>query len=52
MKSSLLNLVNNLSEYKFIELNVNSDNDKKCGRSGIEYKYCDCFLNTQILKMI
>ena len=27
-------------------------NDEKCETCGIKYKYCNVFLNTQILKMI
>ena len=27
-------------------------NDEKCETCGIKYKYCNAFLNTQILKMI
>ena len=42
--SSLSNLVNNLSEgLHRIEYKLGHD-DKKCETCGIEYKYCDCFL--------
>ena len=44
MASSLSNCVNNLSEELHrIKSKLGHDN-KKCGTCGIEYKYCDCFL--------
>ena len=43
MASSLLNLVNNLSEgLHRIKCKLGHD-DKKCETCGIKYKYCDCF---------
>ena len=52
MASCLSNFINNLSEeihrikYKF------GHDDKKCDTCWIEYKYCNFFLNTKMLKMI
>ena len=44
METSLSNLVNNLSEgIHRIKFKYRHD-DKKCETCGIEYKYCDCFL--------
>ena len=44
MASSLLNLVNNLSEgINRIKRKCKHDN-KKCETCRIKYKYCDCFL--------
>ena len=44
MTSSLLNLVNNLSERLYIIKCKLEYDDKKCETCGIKYKYCDCFL--------
>ena len=44
MASSLFNLVNNLSEGIHRIKCKFGLNDKKCETCGIEYKYCDCFL--------
>ena len=52
MASSLLNLVNNLSEGIHRAKCKFGHNDKKCQTCRIKYKYCDCFLNIQTLKMI
>ena len=44
MASSLLNLVNNLSEgLHGIKCKLEHDG-KKCKTCGIKYKYCNCFL--------
>ena len=44
MASSLLNLVNNLSErFHRIKCKLGHD-DKKCETCRIKYKYCGCFL--------
>ena len=48
--SSLSNLANNLSERIYgIKYKYKHD-DKKCETSGIQYDYCDCFL--EYMKMI
>ena len=44
MPSSLLNLVNNLSEGLHRIKCKSRYNDKKCETCGIKYKCCDCFL--------
>ena len=50
MASSLSNLVNNLSEgLHRIKCKLGHD-DRKCETCGIEYKYCDCFLEYTIFK--
>ena len=52
MASSLSNLINNLSEgIHRIKCKFGHD-DKKCKTYGIKYKYCDCFVNSEILKMV
>ena len=52
MASSLSNLINNLSEgIHRIKCKFGHD-DKKCETFGIKYKYCDCFVNSEILKMV
>ena len=44
MASSLSNLVNNVSEgFHRIKCKFGND-DKQCETGGIEYKYCNCFL--------
>ena len=50
MASSLSNLVNSLSEVLLITKCKLGLDDKKCETCGIKYKYCECFLNTQIYK--
>ena len=50
MASSLLNLVNNLSEgIHRIKCKFGHDG-KKCETCGIKYKYCDCFLESKNFK--
>ena len=44
MVSSLLILVNNLSEGIQIIKSKFGHDDKKCETYGIKYKYCNCFL--------
>ena len=44
MASSLLNLVNNLSEGIHRIRCKSRRDDKTCETCGIKYKYCDCFL--------
>ena len=44
MASSLLTLVNNLSEGIHKIKYKHGDNDKRCENCVIEYKYCNCFL--------
>ena len=44
MASSLLNLVNNLSEGIHKIKCKYGHNNRKCETCGIKYKYCDCFL--------
>ena len=52
MRNSLSNLVKNLSEgIHRLKCKFGLD-DKKSETCGIKYKYCDCYLNTSILKMI
>ena len=45
MVSSLLILVNNLSEGIQIIKSKFGHDDKKCETYGIKYKYCNCFLD-------
>ena len=52
MESSLLNLVNNLSEGIYKIKGKFGHSDKKCETCGIKYKPCDCFLEYTNLKMI
>ena len=52
MTSSLSNLVNNISEGSHKIERKHGDYNKKCETCGIKYKYCNCFLNIQTLKMI
>ena len=49
--STLSNLVNNLSVGIHRIKCKNKHDDKKCKTCGIKYKYCDYFLNTQMLKI-
>ena len=52
MANSLSNLVNNFSE-GIHKIKCKQGHDgKKCETCRIKYKYCDCFLNTQTLKII
>ena len=50
MASSLSNLVNNLPE-RLHRIKLGHD-DKKCETYGIKYKYCNCFLERKILKIL
>ena len=50
MTSSLSNLVNNLFEGIPRIKCTFEHNNKKCETCGIEYKYCDCFLEYTNLK--
>ena len=49
--SLLTHLVNNLCKVLH-RIKGKYGNGNKCETCGIKCKYCDCFLNTQILKMI
>ena len=44
MASSLPNYVNNLSEELHGIKCISEHDDKKCEACGIEYEYCDCFI--------
>ena len=52
MATSLSNLTNNLSEGIHKTKGKYGHDDKKCEICRIKYKYCDCFLETQILNLI
>ena len=52
MASSLLNLVNKISEGIYKIIGKFRQSDKKCETCGIKYKPCDCFLENTTLKMI
>ena len=51
MESSLSNLVNNLSKGTHKIECKHRNEDKKCETCGIKHKCCDCFLESQTLKM-
>ena len=52
MTSSLSNLVNNISAGSHKIECKHGNYNNKCETWGIKYKYCNCFLNIQTLKMI
>ena len=52
MATSLVIRVNNLSEGIHKINSKYGPNDKECTTYKIKYKYYDCFLNSQTLKMI